>query len=649
MKFANSSIFSIVSIVIFFELSEAHYYGPVIKDVHDQFGRTEVIIVPQTNYFSFENIMIWHETTRILSNEGISTVILNTRHFEEKLKTYNKETTRSLIVIALDTIEELHAFESTTQDLHMSYAIWLIFFTRDADRDVCEFCRNPQESLSNMKLGSRILISCCAFNTIEEWRYAGKNRTERQELGRLNRDDRGIVWFSNKQVADIHGGRYSLAGRGLRIVAVKHCPIFWEKDGHYYGVLGEILRELSQAINFTVSKIIWEDDYGAWNPETSSWTGAIGRIHRQEADLGVSDFMFSTHRSTAVAFTSHFTSAGFYLYLNKRYMARLHWNAYFKPLSMDVWMVIFGLILTTSILLNLINYTRRSHFFPLLFQHCLYAWGIYCYQALPKFPKGTSSRIVYASILLSSVVTLIAYAAAMTSRLTVVSYIPFKTLQEFVDDGSFHVIKLNVSQDFDHYKFFDQTLTKKMMSLMMPRNLLPVTDEEAFEQVCSKRVGYYLNDMAKKAIEAQGIRIPCELSSIKYGKTQILAMIMPHGSRCLDLVNYYIMQFRSNGMLQRLEHKYYKELKRNDLKYSSVSLRGVAPLLLILAIGFLIALIIFIIEQNANAFRKKLRSYQKRRTTFLKTRKASLFLANDCNFKKRLRNLKQFIGRMQLK
>ncbi|THK33023.1 probable glutamate receptor [Diachasma alloeum] len=649
MKFAISTIFLSVSIVIFCELSEAYYYAPVIKDVHNQFGRTEVIIVvPQTNHFSFENIMIWHETTRTLSNEGISVVILNTRP-DEKLKIYSEKTTRSLIVIALDTIEELHAFESITKDLHMSYAIWLIFFTKGDDRDVCEFCRNPHKSLSDMKLGSRVLISCCTSNTIEEWRYDGKNHTERQELGRFKKDDRGIVWFSNEQVADIHGGIYSLAGRGLRIVVVKRARMFWEKDGYYYGVLGEILRELSQAMNFTVSEIIWEDDYGVWNPETSSWTGAVGMIHRREADLGVSDFLFSIKRTTAIAFTTHFTSADLYLYLNKDYTARLHWNAYFKLLSMDVWMVIFGLILITTILLTLINYTRRSHFFPLLFQHYLYAWSIYCYQALPKFPEGTPSRIVYGSILLSSMAIISAYGAVMTSRLTVVSYIPFKTLQEFVDDGSFHVIKLNVSQNFDQYEFFDQTLAKKMMSLMMPTNTLPLNDQEVFEQVCSKRVGYYLNDMARKAIEAQGIRIPCELSSIKYGKTQILAMIMPQGSRYLDLVNYYILQFRTNGMMERLEHKYYKEFKRNDFKYSSVSLPGVAPLLLILAIGFLIALIIFIIEQNANAFRKKLLSHQKRRTTFLKTRKASLFLANNCNFKKRTRNLKQFIGRMQLK
>lgn len=52
-------------------------------------------------------------------------------------------------------------------------------------------------------------------------------------------------------------------------------------------------------------------------------------------------------------------------------------------LAVEIWMVIIGLVLIVAILLIIIKYKKKSHFFPLLFQQLSHVWGIFCQQGLP--------------------------------------------------------------------------------------------------------------------------------------------------------------------------------------------------------------------------------------------------------------------------
>lgn len=152
----------------------------------------------------------------MLSNEGIPTRFINFRQAEDELGVRSKIPGRALIVITITKMEELHTFESKIKHLRIRYAIWLIIFTRDARQDVCEFCRNPHGILSNPRFGSKVLISCCDSNMIEEWRYNPENRTRKLEVGRVMKDNLKIVWISD----ELHNRRrYSLNGQTLRIAA----------------------------------------------------------------------------------------------------------------------------------------------------------------------------------------------------------------------------------------------------------------------------------------------------------------------------------------------------------------------------------------------------------------------------------------------
>ncbi|THK33006.1 probable glutamate receptor [Diachasma alloeum] len=596
------STLNAISTIVSDKFSDFNYYGDLIKNVHDKYKGTGVIIASEMDRQPFERITIRHETTRKLSNEGVSTLFLDFSQFENRLNVYMKETDPPLIVIVLDTIGALRSFETIAKGLDMGYFVWLIFFSRDAGQDVCDVCCHPRGNLFNLKFNSKVIVLCCDSKIIREWWCVRDNRTWSQEIGHTNNQE--ITWVSDELLRD---RRKSMHGLVLRVAAVKGTALFLERDGKYYGYIGEILAALSEAMNFTVSQIIWDNDYGYWNRKTLNWTGVIGRIHREEADIGVPDFLITDARYNAVNFAYPIMNGAYQVHVKKLEVAQVAWNAYFKVLTVDVWMVIIGFILITPILVTLIEYRKREcPLFPLLLEHYMFVWSIFCQEGFTfqiEMSGETSSKIIYVSLSLSTLVIYTAYGALMTSILAVSSsFVPFATMEEFADDGTYKFIVLNNTLFYNTFKFSNNTLMKKMMALMEPTHFLPQTHEEGFKQVCSGRVGFWASEKIKKIYDNL---IPCEITSVGTEMKESSTLITPRHSEFMSLINYNIQQFKYNGMFQRLEKKYWKQSQQNEKSLSPVHLQEISPFVFALFIGGLIAFVILVIERNSYLSVKK--------------------------------------------
>lgn len=239
MKFSISLMLSTTLIVISMELNEAHYYEHIIDKIHKEYDTTGVTIISGHNdlckYYwnvhfpfneiyiwwwitAFEHITVWYEVVSRLSDKGIAIQIINFTQYEDSLKIRNHYNGRSLIVIAIATIEELHTVESITEDLYISYSIWLIFFRGHANKNVCDFCLNPHGSLANAGFAAKVLVACCNSSEIEEWKYSVDNHTNTQKQDSLRHGQLVKKSFPNGLVND---GRYSLNGQVLRVAAVE--------------------------------------------------------------------------------------------------------------------------------------------------------------------------------------------------------------------------------------------------------------------------------------------------------------------------------------------------------------------------------------------------------------------------------------------
>lgn len=89
------------------------------------------------------------------------------------------------------------------------------------------------------------------------------------------------------------------------------------RDNKFYGFLGDILNELSKAMNFSLSIPLVEDTFGSYNSESQTWNGVVEKVWHGEAEMGVSEFTMTTRRRGAVDFTLPLVLGTCRLYVKK--------------------------------------------------------------------------------------------------------------------------------------------------------------------------------------------------------------------------------------------------------------------------------------------------------------------------------------------
>lgn len=162
-------------------------------------------------------ITAWHELSRMLSDEGIPTVMSSFKQFEGQFRSYARRTPRPLVVIIFETMDGVYSYGQIVRDLDNGYAVWLIIFMGEASYDVCKYCSNPSGNLLNLRFNSEVIISCCESNIIEEWWSTGSDRCNRLKIARWF-DDGRIQWLVDES---LYSRRHSMEGQEFRVAAVK--------------------------------------------------------------------------------------------------------------------------------------------------------------------------------------------------------------------------------------------------------------------------------------------------------------------------------------------------------------------------------------------------------------------------------------------
>ncbi|XP_011313488.1 uncharacterized protein, partial [Fopius arisanus] len=263
----------------------------------------------------------------MMSEKRIAMGLVNFEQFKSRLEFYNSRTVRPLVVALFSKMEAINNFGELAAHIDMSYPVWLFLFTSEGNSDICKFCRNPYRNLLNLRFNSEALVSCCSSGIIDEWWSKTTNHTNTRELGKWNQERRKIEWFTE---SSLYNRRSSVEGREFRVAIVKGSGYIWQKNGEFFGFLGELLKELSHVMNFSISHAITTSGYGSWNPETSKWNGVIGTLQRNEVDMAISEFSMTHKRLDMVDFTIPIAVGYARIYIQKPNGAHVKWNAYFK-------------------------------------------------------------------------------------------------------------------------------------------------------------------------------------------------------------------------------------------------------------------------------------------------------------------------------
>ncbi|KAI4493411.1 hypothetical protein M0804_001587 [Polistes exclamans] len=529
--------------------------------------------------------------TRELSHEGITTSSL---YFSEldKSSYYVQRIVRPHYVAIISNYEAINKFSLATSTFDMSFAVWLVLFIYKGKGS--DYCQNPPGNIFHLRYGSEMLVRCGTENILREWYSLDGNQTEIDDLATWSLE-KGITKLASDSIYD---RRYDLRGLVMRAVLVKDSTFVEIENGKLEGIFGRIFQELCVTLNFSFSIVSTVNEYGRWNQKENTWTGAVGEIYAGRADIAIADISMTSERLDAVDFTFPLLLSKNNLYIREPEIFAIKWSSYFLTFTRPIWISILGIFIIASILLIFLkieNGTDRN-LGLLLSDNFIEIWGIFCQQGLTEFPYRSSLRIAYFSVCLMAAILSAAYSAALISFLaSVFRILPFHSLEDFVEKGTYQFSVFRGTADYDMFAHSRNPVLRKLMKLMIAEEELTSNVLEGFKKICQNRkLALYSSAEVHKTVD---LKIPCNVVSIEAGRVDCLSMILTKHNQFTNLINFHVEKFINNGMMNRLKDMSFKKKYNEVIRHKPVRITSVISLIFFVQIGIILSTCILIIEK----------------------------------------------------
>ncbi|KAM0735653.1 Glutamate receptor 3 [Formica fusca] len=613
--------------------SERHFYidvfVKVIMDIRKFYSAATVVFAhPGDEYGDYGDLSITHlvhTCSRMLGRHYVVTLDVHFRRLRRLLRYYH-QIVQPIIIVIMPDFKAYLEFAEATNTYPMSFPVWFVLFLFTPANDTHDHCRQPIGNPFNLAFDTQMLVLCNKEDILQEWYSVKGETTKIFDLAKWE-DDVGFVPLTHLSLYD---RRKDLEGTVLRTVTVKDVPIssrFGTRN--YVGSLYEkVVEELTHSLNFSLDIVSELDEYGMWNPKNHSWSGVMNEIVSGRADFAIADMSMTSFRVRYVDFTLPLIISKNSLFIREPGVCGVKWLGYFQTFGLRIWVAIVVLIAVTPLLLSFMKTCLESrNTMDLISDNFLCIWGIFCQQALIAFPRYSSLRLAYFTIFLTAVLITAHYSAALVCFLTsCIRVLPFRTIDEFVADGTYQLIIQRGSADYDviaYQSMYDaskKTFSTKLMRLMKKESELPENVVDGFVQICKeKKVAYMILNILKKSVE---MKIPCKLSSVSTERIDNLGMVLSKGNPYTAVINYHIQKFLDNGIMMRLRNTRFLTHSTESKAFIPVYMSNVIPILAILCGGIILSVAVLIMEKIYYRYKKKkLQSrifYRSKKQLFLK-------------------------------
>ncbi|KAG5331729.1 GRID2 protein, partial [Acromyrmex charruanus] len=577
------------------EISTNNYFR-LINDVHRYYHTSCVIFVQSDNY-DLKTTTLVHTLSRELSRQRVMIMIITFSNLMSKYNDYQKNIRLPLFVILLDTEETMYEFAKITKGIKpIFFPIWLVVFLQHLGNPLKHYCMHPANNIFNVDVSTQMLVLCYNRPILVEWYAIRDNYTRTFDLATWS-PDRGLILRTQE---NLYARRSDMFGDVVRVAVVNNSPLVSLKNGTMDGFFGSLLIELSKVMNFTIKILDPVDSFGSWDPQ-NGWSGAIGKLVNNEADIGIAAFTLTNDRLNDVDFTIPLIRTQYRLYLHEPITPYVQWFWYFKVFSAGVWGTLIMIIMIASILLTVIK--AKGFSMDIISDNYIKVWGIYCQQGLPEFPIKSSMRLAFFSIYASSVIILSTYFASLISYLALnTAKLPFSTLEGYVEDGTYKLLVLQNSAEYDIPLYTKDPLLLKMYESREDEEYLPFNLSEGFKKICERMdLAFYTTEVFKNYMS---IYIQCELVYINTGRIDNNAITLKKGSPYTGFINYHLRRFQLNGVINKLQNKNPSKIPmKGGIGNFMVDITDVTPILTIVIGSMVLSSFVLIIEKVYYSFK----------------------------------------------
>ena len=155
----------------------------------------------------------------------------------------------------------------------------------------------------------------------------------------------------SKTTANFNDQKLSLRGMELRVTstAAAATPFAWLKDDREVGVEVDLLDTIATNDGFSVRYVRPNDSSGLFGKVVNgSWTGVIGVLDRDQADLAIGDISDTLARRRAIdyVYPFHVEHIGF---ISHKPLPLPRWIVIVRPFDTPTWVLLFGSILLATV------------------------------------------------------------------------------------------------------------------------------------------------------------------------------------------------------------------------------------------------------------------------------------------------------------
>ncbi|NXG53788.1 GLRK protein, partial [Psilopogon haemacephalus] len=405
--------------------------------------------------------------------------------------------------------------------------------------------------------------------------------------------------------ADLRGSGEGLPT--LTVTTILEDPYVMVRSAELEGYCMDLLKALAAMLHFSYKvKVVGDGQYGAISA-SGNWTGMVGEILRQEADIAVAPLTVTSAREEVVSFTTPFLQTGIGILLRKDTVSQeMSFFHFLAPFSKETWTgLLFAYLLTCFCLFLVARLSpcewnepknEENHF---TFLNSLwFGAGALALQGVTPRPKALSVRVIAAVWWLFTIALLAAYIANFTALLSSSSeQLPIQTFEDLVKQRKLEFGTLEGSSTFYFFKNSKNPIHQMIYEYMDKRrdHVLVKTYQEAVQRVMESDYAFIGESISQDLAAARHcnlIRAPEVIGARGFG------IATTQASPWTKKLSIAVLKLRESGDLDYLRNKWWESscLHRSRDSWSPLQPQALGGLFLTLAIGLALGVIAALVE-----------------------------------------------------
>ncbi|XP_008946741.1 PREDICTED: probable glutamate receptor [Merops nubicus] len=401
-------------------------------------------------------------------------------------------------------------------------------------------------------------------------------------------------------------------GRGeglptLTVTTILEDPYAMGRGVELEGYCLDLLRALAAMLHFSYRvRVVGDGKYGAVAP-SGNWTGMVGEILRQEADIAVAPLTVTSAREEVVSFTTPFLQTGIGILLRKDTVSQeMSFFHFLAPFSKETWTGLLFAYLLTSFCLFLVarlspcewNEPKNEENHFTFLNSLWFGAGALTLQGATPRPRALSVRLIAAGWWLFSIALLAAYIANFSALLSSSSeQLPIQTFEDLVRQRKLEFGTLDGSSTFYFFKNSKNPIHQMIYEYMDKRrdHVLVKTYQEAVQRVMESNYAFIGESISQDLAAARHcnlIRAPEVIGARGFG------IATAQASPWTKKLSIAVLKLQESGDLEYLRNKWWESScpPRGREGWSPLQPQALGGLFLTLAVGLALGVIVALVE-----------------------------------------------------